>query len=207
MKNETKETAIYPAGSEAEAIDLYRQMKEAELAERERPKKALTPEELNAAFERMKDMPPEEAMNREAFNPVSLLLLGSSGDEVGGVRKKSHIQLRSELMAHPAFNDYGSLHLLYEELLERKEGGERLRHEEVTGDDWKRLWYVEGIDSRSLCELFEASPIEVMASRDSKWRGDGERDYRLGYLRMKTERFKQEFSNLTASHQSNYSLF
>lgn len=100
-----------------ELVDLYRQMVEAEQAFRTQPKRNLTVEEINAAFAQMDDTPLDQDQDTSTFNPVSLLMTGNKGDEVGATRPKNHIQLRSELERHPAFTNFRDIRQHYEATL------------------------------------------------------------------------------------------
>lgn len=203
MKKEEVAT-VYPKGSEEEAIALFIQMKEAEEAFQDRPKRNLTPEELNAAFAQMKDTPVGEDKDTSVFNPVSALILGGKGDEAGDSRPKNHIQLRNELLNHPSFNDTRDMKLFYEELVARKAAGEQIYREDLTNEEWLQLWYVEGIEGELLSDLFDGEVETPNMKRGLREEVDVAKENRLRYLRMKTQQYKINNPHLTVPQQTNY---
>lgn len=192
----------FPSGSKEEGVYLYQKMKEAEQWERDNPRPVATEEQINAANARVNNATNETERAEAMLDASMLMMLGRESDGLYGNRPRSSAGFRKHLLENADFNDTSDIHLLYEELLARKEAGEELDYKDLTAADWSQLRNIEGITWNSLVALFGKSSATLNNGR-----------FRLGivpltdeqgYLMEKTRNFKIKFPHLTSGHTTNY---
>lgn len=201
-----KPVTPYPSGSEEEALYFYEKLIEAWKRERSAPAKAASTEEVNEALmEATKATDPWEVAEA-TIDAVSLMFLGRRGDGFNLQKPRNSGAFSILLKENESFNDYQHMHLLYEELLERKEAGEHISHRDITRDQWIQLRHIEGLTNKPLEALFEVSQASLYQSQLRAEVGY-DTTLRQDYQRYKTKRYKEKFPHLTRGHKTNYKKF
>lgn len=202
MQSVDKLQTPFPSGSKEEGIYLYKKMKEAERWELLNPRPVASEEQVIAANMRVENATTEAERAEAMLDASSLMLLGRESDGLYGNRPRSSAGFRKHLLENADFNDTSDIHLLYEELLARKEAGEVLDYKQLTADDWTQLRGIEGVTHKSLVALFEKSSITLSNAHIRL--GVKPLTDEQGYLLEKTREFKIKFPHLTSGHRTNY---
>lgn len=116
-------------------------------------------------------------------------------------------EFRYTLLEKEDFDNHDKFHLLYEELLLKKELGEKLSYKDISREQWMKLWFEEGNGNNHLADLFDVGIATICFVRKQL---NAMREYATEenkYQRMRISIYKSEHPELTGGRTTNYSQF